>query len=56
MLATAMILFSFMYDLDATLRFQMPRPYLYWLLISGLALYIVAYLHSYEKTARRLKT
>ena len=55
-LATAMILFSFMYDLDATLRFQMPRPYLYWLLISGLALYIVAYLHSYEKTARRLKT
>ena len=54
-LATAMILFSFMYDLDATLRFQMPRPYLYWLLISGLALYIVAYLHSYERTTRRLK-
>jgi hypothetical protein len=50
--ATAMILFSFMYDLDATLHFQMPRPYLYWLLISGLALYVVAYLHSYEKTRK----
>jgi len=49
-IATCMILLSFMYDLDATLRFQPPRPYLYWLLISGLTLYVWAYLHSFCKT------
>lgn len=49
-LATAMILFSFMYDFDATLHYDPPRPYMYWLLISGLTLYIWAYLHSYGRT------
>jgi hypothetical protein len=50
--ATALVLFSFMYDVDATLRFQMPRPYLYWLLLSGLTLYVLAYIHSYRKVIR----
>ena len=48
--ATCMVLFSFMHDLDATLRLQPPRPYLYWLLISGLTLYAWAYLHPFCKT------
>lgn len=51
-IGTAMILYSFMYDLDATLRFQMPKPYHYWLLISGLTIYAVAYLHSYRRVRR----
>ncbi len=48
-IATGMILYSFMYDTNATLRLEKPQPYLYWLLISGLTLYIVAYLHSYRR-------
>jgi hypothetical protein len=48
-IATGMILYSFVYDTDATLRLESPHPYLYWLLISGLTLYIVAYLLSYKK-------
>lgn len=50
--ATAMLLYSFMHDLDATLRFQMPQPYDYWILISGLTLYIVAYLISSRKATK----
>jgi len=49
-IGTGMILLSFMYDTAATLHFQPPRPYLYWLLISGLTLYVWAYLHSYSRT------
>ncbi|MEW5923916.1 MAG: hypothetical protein AB1746_08020 [Candidatus Zixiibacteriota bacterium] len=49
-IATMMILFSFMYDFGATLHYDLPRPYMYWLLISGLTLYIWAYLHSYSRT------
>lgn len=41
--ATALILFSFMYDTDATLRGQMPRPYRYELLIAGVLLYVWGY-------------
>ncbi len=49
-IATGMILFSFMHDIDATLKFQTPRPYLYWLLISGLTLYVVSYSYSYRRS------
>ncbi|HEY4611347.1 MAG TPA: hypothetical protein VII11_00010 [Bacteroidota bacterium] len=38
-LGSAIILFSFTYDLDATLRFQMPMPYRYELLGLGMILY-----------------
>ncbi len=53
-IATGMILFSFMYDTDATLRLENPQPYFYWLLISGLTLYLVAYLHSYREIIKQL--
>ncbi len=53
-IATGMILFSFMYDTDATLRLENPQPYFYWLLISGLTLYLVAYLHSYREAVKQL--
>jgi len=50
--ATAVLLYSFMHDLDATFRFRMPAPYDYWLLISGLTLYVLGYLISYRKTTK----
>lgn len=47
--ATALILYSFMNDIDAGFRQQIPKPYNYGLLITGSALYILAYIHSYLK-------
>jgi len=47
--ATCLILYSFMYDTGATLHQQMPLPYKYWLLIIGNILYITAFLMSYFK-------
>ncbi len=49
--ATALILWSFMCDFDATLRQQMPRPYLWRLLIAGLALYAAGFAHAYRASA-----
>ncbi len=49
-LGTFLILFSFMYDVDASLYQAEPRPYFYWMLISGVTLYIWAYLQSYKKS------
>ncbi len=43
------VLYSFMYDLDATLRQQMPRPYRYDLLVIGDVLFITAFVISYMK-------
>jgi len=51
--ATLVILYSFMKDTDATLRFQMPQPYNYGLLLSGLFLYIVGYMVSHRKVRKR---
>jgi hypothetical protein len=48
-LGTAVILYSFMHDLDATLRFQFPDPYNYVLLLIGMVFYTLAYLHSYKR-------
>ncbi len=42
--ATALILYSFINDLDAALHQQMPRSYRYDLLVLGLAGYVVAFL------------
>ncbi len=53
-LGTAAILFSFMYDTDATLRGAQPRPYRYELLGLGLALYIVAYMIACKPRAKSL--
>lgn len=43
-LGTAVILYSFVHDTDATIRGSMPQPYLYELLVPGLALYIGGYI------------
>jgi hypothetical protein len=48
--ATAVILYSFMGDTDATLRLQPPRPYRYELLAAGLLLYGFAFRHAYVKS------
>ena len=48
-IATAIILYSFMYDTGATLHNQMPKPYRYDLLIIGDLLFIVAFMVSYIK-------
>jgi len=49
-LGSVIILFSFTYDLDATLRFQMPKPYLYELLAVGLTLYGIALASAMKRT------
>ena len=46
---TTALLFSFMRDTGATLYQQMPRPYLYGLLIVSLLSYLIAYLLSYRR-------
>jgi len=51
---TIIVLYTFMYDMDATLHQQMPKPYRYDLLIVGNALYVAAFLISYLKVDRKL--
>lgn len=48
-LATAVILYSFMHDLNATIHLKYPQPYLYWMLIIGLILYVAAFIISYSR-------
>ncbi len=49
-LAGAIIaLYTFMYDIGATLHQQMPKPYRYDLLIVGHVLFVAAFLTSYSK-------
>jgi len=52
--ATAIILYSFMYDTEATLHQQMPKPYKYELLIIGNLLYIGAFVLSYLKPVSKI--
>lgn len=49
-IGTLVMLFSFMRDTDATLRQQMPSPYLYSFLLIGLICYAVAFWHSYRRS------
>jgi hypothetical protein len=51
-IATGVILYSFMYDTRAAIGLQQPRPYLYSLLFLGLMLYIIGYFLSYRKVTR----
>jgi hypothetical protein len=56
---TALVLYSFMYDLGATLHQAPPKPYRYELLIAGDLCFIAAFLIAYAKckgTARRAPT
>jgi hypothetical protein len=48
-----LILYSFMYDIEATLHQQVPRPYRYGLLVIGDILFIAAFLASYIKIVRQ---
>ena len=48
-LATLVLLYSFMHDIDAGLYQAEPKPYAYWMLFIGLALYLGAYIVSYRK-------
>lgn len=41
-LGTAIILFTFVWDVDATLHFQMPQPYRYDIFLIGVACYVGA--------------
>jgi hypothetical protein len=50
--ATAAILYSFMYDTDATIHLQVPQPYLYSLLFLGLALYVIGFIIPYRRVSR----
>lgn len=47
------VLFSFMYDLQATLHQQMPKPYRYDLLVLGHVLFVSAFLVTYLKVKQR---
>jgi hypothetical protein len=48
-----LVLYSFMYDLNATLHQQMPKPYRYELLVIGDLLFIGSFVLSYVKTIGR---
>ena len=50
LIATGILLYSFMCDLPAMLHFQQPKPYLYGFLFVGDILYIVAYLHCHLRS------
>ena len=47
-LATLVILYSFMRDINAGLHQAMPEPYRYWMLFIGLGLYVIAYIISFR--------
>jgi len=47
--ATVVILISFMMDTNATLRFQMPEPYRYELLVVGLILYVAGMVLAFRR-------
>ena len=51
-LATLVILYSFMRDVNAGLYQGMPQPYLYRMLIIGLVFYVAAYFISYRKVKK----
>lgn len=48
-LGSVCILYSFVRDTEATLYFQIPQPYFYWLLFTGLLCYILALFDSIRK-------
>jgi hypothetical protein len=51
-LGTGDILYSFMHDTNAVYNFQMPQPYLYWLLTVGLVCYLLGFLHAWLRSIR----
>ncbi len=55
-LGTAVILFSFMWDFDATLRQQMPQDYMYSLLATGLIIYVIGFVISCRRSVERTQS
>lgn len=53
LLATAFVLYSFTSDLDATIRYQSPKPYLYTLLALGMILYAGAFIATAKTTKHK---
>ncbi|MBU1936991.1 hypothetical protein KKG05_06290 [bacterium] len=53
-IATGILLYSFMCDLPAMLHFQQPKSYLYGFLFVGDVLYIIAYLHCHIHSRRSI--
>lgn len=51
---TAVVLYSFMSDINATMQLQMPKPYRYDLLIIGNLLLIVSFVIAYLKAKRSI--
>lgn len=52
-LATILVLYTFLLDTDATLRFQAPKPYRYEWFFAGCALYLAAMYHSFKDLFRK---
>ncbi|MFC1539597.1 hypothetical protein ACFL6H_09240 [Candidatus Latescibacterota bacterium] len=52
-IATLILLFSFMKDIDAGLHQALPKPYSYPMLAAGLILYGIAYIISYRNSMKR---
>lgn len=52
LLGTAIVLFTFVWDVDATLRFQMPQPYRYDVFLIGVACYVGALVTAGRSAAR----
>ena len=52
---TVLVLYSFVYDLNATLHQAMPKPYRYEMLIAGDILFIAAFLIAYIKSRGTLQ-
>jgi len=54
-MATGIILYSFMRDIDAGLHQAIPKEYAYWMLLTGLGLYSAGFVHAYWKSDDRKK-
>ncbi len=52
-LGTVVVLYSFVYDVDARLHMALPQPYRYSLLIAGLVLYMLSFWTSCRVTSVR---
>ncbi len=53
MCATLILVYSFISDVGATLKGQLPAPYGYWFLVAATALYILSFIISYMPASMR---
>lgn len=50
---SSVILYSFMNDVDAGFHQKYPRPYMWYLLITGILLFITAHIHLHNSTVKK---